>query len=260
MKKYFSMLFIFVFLFAFAGQAIGASSFTISNPENNLVKITNVEKTKGMRIMVEKGNEKYYYSLNNTEEIIPLQLGKGIYTVKVMQNTSGNKYKVVEKKDINIIKNDVTDIYLSSTQPVYWEGKDTVIKLAQDLTKDKTTDKEKIESIYKHIVNNIKYDYNKISGLPDDYVPEIENILSYKKGICYDYSALFAGMLRSQGIPAKLVKGYKNDLKEYHAWNEVLLDGKWVVIDTTYDSALKKSNVEVSMIKLADEYSKVREY
>lgn len=260
MKRYFSMLFIFVFLFTSLGQAVSASSFTISNLGNNLVKVENVEKIKGMRIMVEKDGEKYFYSLNNTEEIIPLQLGKGMYIVKVMQNISGNKYKVVGKKDINIIKDDVKEIYLASSQPVYWEGKDNTIELAQKLTKDKTTDKERIETIYNYIVENTKYDYNKIDGLPDDYVPEIEEILKDKKGICYDYSSLFAGMLRSQGIPTKLVKGYKNDLKGYHAWNEVLLDGKWVVIDTTYDSALKDFNIKISMIKLADEYNNVRQY
>ena len=67
-------------------------------------------------------------------------------------------------------------------------------------------------------------------------------------------------MLRSIGIPTKLVKGYKNDLKEYHAWNQVLLDGSWITIDTTYDAALKKGNIKISMIKDGTEYNNVREY
>ncbi len=44
-------------------------------------------------------------------------------------------------------------------------------------------------------------------------------------------------MLRSIDIPTKLVMGYKNDIEKYHAWNEVYLDGKWINLDTTYDSA-----------------------
>ena len=259
-KRYFFMLFILVFLFAFGGQAIGASLYTISSLENNLVKVESFVESKGMRIMVEKGSEKYYYSLNKTDEVIPLQLGKGTYTVKILKNTSGDKYKVIQKQDINITDGNSNSIYLASTQQVYWEDKDKVIELAQNLTKDKKTDREKIESVYKYIVNNIKYDYNKIKGLTSDYVPEIDKTLVYKSGICYDYASLFAGMLRSQGIPSKLVKGYKNDLKEYHAWNEVFLDGNWIIIDTTYDAALKKSNVKISMIKEETEYNKVREY
>lgn len=259
-KRYFSILFILVFLFTFGGQAIGAAQYTISSLDNNLVKVESLTENKGMRIMVEKGSEKYYYSLSNTSEIIPLQLGKGTYTVKILQNTSGDKYKVVQKQDVNITENNSKEIYLTSTQPVYWKDKEKVIELAQSLMKDKKTDKDKVESVYKYIVNNIKYDYNKIKGLSNDYVPEIDKILADKSGICYDYSALFAGMLRSQGIPTKLVKGYKNDLKEYHAWNEVFFDDNWVTIDTTYDAALKKSNVKISMIKEATEYNKVREY
>lgn len=259
-KRYFSIFFILVFLFSFSGQAIGETIYTISSLDNNLVKVESLKENKGMRIMVEKDSEKYYYSLNKTTEIIPLQLGKGTYTVKILQNTSGDKYKVIQKQDINITNSNSNEMYLASTQPVYWKDKEKVIELAQSLTKDKKTDKEKVESIYKYIVNNIKYDYNKIKGLPNDYVPEIDKILVSKSAICYDYAALFAGMLRSQGIPTKLVKGYKNDLKEYHAWNQVLLDGNWVVIDTTYDAALKKDNVKISMIKNATEYNSVREY
>ena len=259
-KRLFSILILLVFLFSFTGQAIGETNYLIQSLDNNLVKIQSSKELNGMRIMVAKGNEKYYYSFNETIEILPFQLGKGVYTIKILQNTSGNKYKVVQKKDINITTDSTNEVYLSSTQPVYWEDKDKVIELAETLTKDKKTDSEKVESIYNYIVKNIKYDYNKIKGLNDDYVPEIDNVLYDKAGICYDYSSLLAGMLRSQGIPTKLIKGYKNDLQKYHAWNEVLLDGKWVVIDTTYDAVLISNNIKTSMIKDTDEYNVVRTY
>ena len=91
-------------------------------------------------------------------------------------------------------------------------------------------------------------------------MPNIEQTLKSKSGICYDYAALMAGMLRSLNIPTKLVKGYKNDLNNYHAWNEVLIEDKWVIIDTTYDAAFVKANREVDMIKSLNEYNKIREY
>jgi transglutaminase-like putative cysteine protease len=133
------------------------------------------------------------------------------------------------------------------------------LKLAQELTKDLETDKEKIEAVHTYIVKNIKYDYNKINSISTDYVPDIEEVIDSKKGICYDYASLFAGILRSQGIHTKLIKGYKNDLNSYHAWNEVLMDGEWVVIDTTYDAAFRNVNTQ-SMVKQSNEYNKVREY
>jgi len=36
-------------------------------------------------------------------------------------------------------------------------------------------------------------------------------------------------MLRSVGVPAKMVKGYTTNFKEYHAWNEVYVNDKWYI-------------------------------
>jgi len=257
-KRVITFIFVLIFFSATIGQAFGSSIYSIAKLSNNEIKIESAKYGSDMRVMVEKGNEKYYYSLNDTKEEIPAQLGSGSYLVKILQNTTGNKYKVVEKSTLNITNNSL-DVFLTSSQPVYWEGKDKLIELGNSLTKDLKTDKEKIEAVYKYVVENIKYDYNKINLISTDFVPDLEDTISTKKGICYDYSALFAGILRSQGIYTKLVKGYKNDMTAYHAWNEVLLDGTWVLIDTTYDAALTGVK-SLSMIKAMTEYNKVREY
>jgi transglutaminase-like putative cysteine protease len=257
-KRVVSVLFVLVFFMGSLGQAFGSSLYSISILSNNEIKIESAKYGSDMRVMVEKGNDKYYYSLNSSEEQIPAQLGAGTYLVKILQNTDGNKYKVVDKSYVNI-KNNSIDVFLSSSQPIYWENRDKLLKLAQELTKDLETDKEKIEAVHTYIVKNIKYDYNKINNISTDYVPDIEEVIDSKKGICYDYASLFAGILRSQGIHTKLIKGYKNDLNSYHAWNEVLMDGEWVVIDTTYDAAFRNVNTQ-SMVKQSNEYNKVREY
>jgi transglutaminase/protease-like cytokinesis protein 3 len=65
-------------------------------------------------------------------------------------------------------------------------------------------------------------------------------------------------MLRSTGIPAKLVKGYANyNPGVYHAWNEVYLDGQWHVIDTTLDAS---TGIYDEIFKDASDYTKVSEY
>ena len=64
------------------------------------------------------------------------------------------------------------------------------------------------------------------------------------KGICFDYAALMAAMLRSQRIPTKLQVGYAGEA--YHAWiscyvdeigwvdNMISFDGKdWSLMDPT---------------------------
>ncbi len=60
--------------------------------------------------------------------------------------------------------------------------------------------------------SNVDYDYDKAQNIVDNnvtgYLPDPDETLSTKKGICYDYAALAAAMLRSQGIPTKLITGY----------------------------------------------------
>lgn len=257
-KRFINLFFVVIFFISTLGQAFGVAIYSIEKLDDASIKVESTKYGSNMRVMVEKGNDKYYYSLNDKIEELPAQLGSGKYTVKILQNTSGNKYKVVKKDNVSI-SNDSVDVYLSSSQPVYWKNEDKLIQLANTLTKDLTTDREKIEAVYRYIVDNVKYDYNKINVISTDYVPNIDEIITIKKGICYDYAALFAGILRSEGIHTKLVKGYRNNLTAYHAWNEVLLDDSWVIVDTTYDAALSRVQSQ-GMIKSVDEYNKVREY
>ncbi|MFF2634397.1 transglutaminase domain-containing protein, partial [Microbacterium sp. NPDC058021] len=67
-------------------------------------------------------------------------------------------------------------------------------------------------------------------------------------------------MMRSLDIPTKLVMGDSAYVDEYHAWNEVFLNGKWVIIDTTVDSGLKQGNKATIFLKDASKYTKAKQY
>ena len=63
----------------------------------------------------------------------------------------------------------------------------------------------------------------------DVYLPDPDRTYSSRNGICYDYASLMCAMLRSQGIPSRLIKG--STPLGYHAWNEVFFEGRgWVVV------------------------------
>jgi transglutaminase-like putative cysteine protease len=71
-------------------------------------------------------------------------------------------------------------------------------------------------------------------------VPVLDSVFNAKKGICFDFSSLFGGVLRSQGIPTRLVMGYIPELGDgtvLHAWNEIWIDYRWVAVDATFDAA-----------------------
>ena len=126
--------------------------------------------------------------------------------------------------------------YLKSTSEIAFPEGGSVAEKAASLCKDKKSDKQKALAIYNYIAANFTYDTGFAdavrAGRITVYTPDTASILSNKKGVCYDFSALFAAMCRSQGIPAKLCKGYSTRVGGYHAWNAVYLaeDDAWYTL------------------------------
>lgn len=223
---------------------------------------SDVEKKSKFR--VEKDGHMYTYNINNDgiEERFPLQLGDGSYKVSVLQNTNENRYKIVYSESIAVDLDNENAVYLGSVQNINWNESTMAAKKAKELVKGLKNDKDKINAIYNYLISNVKYDFDKLKTLTSDYNPDVDTVLYSGKGICYDYSSTFASMLRSIGIPAKLVKGYTPNTEGYHAWNEVYnrSTGKWITIDTTYDSQMKAAKARYNMEKSISLYSKVNEY
>lgn len=221
-----------------------------------------VPKDKKIKVMITKDNNSYTYNLyaSKPTETFPLQQGNGSYKVSVLENTTGNKYKVISSETVDVNMSNANAVYLSSVQNVKWSPSDRAVLKAEQLTQGLTTDADKVKAIYNYIVANVKYDYTLAANVSTDYIPSNDNTLLTKKGICYDYASLFATMLRSEGIPTKLVMGKTSYVATYHAWNEVLLNGKWVTIDTTVDAGLAKNSKTTELAKVASKYSAAKFY
>lgn len=217
-----------------------------------------------LKVMVEKDGKQVTYNLKNdgTTENFPLSMGDGEYKVSILENVVDNQYKYVSTENINLDIPDENQIFLASVQNVNWNENTSAVIKAKELTKGLKSDSQKIKAIYEYIISNVTYDFDKVNKLPKDYLPDIENTIKSGKGICYDYASTYAAMLRSLGIPTKLVKGYSTLVTGYHAWNEVYNSetGKWMVTDTTYDAQMKGAKHKYSLEKVASEYSKVFEY
>jgi len=224
----------------------------------------------------------YTYDLNGTGvwETYSLQSGNGEYAIYILENVDGRRYSMVQKVDVGIEYSRENAPFLVPTQNVNYSADSNAVKKAEDLSKNADTDLKKVENIYKYIVETITYDTAKAkkiaSGEITGYLPEIDDTLKTSKGICFDYSSLFAAMLRSQDIPAKLIMGYVALSQEhsYHAWNEIFVkdigwikirsevyfDGKsWERMDSTFAS----SNTAGKRTKFMSEdrnYTKDKEY
>ena len=116
------------------------------------------------------------------------------------------------------------------------------------------------------MVKNISYDYDKAKTVQSGYLPKLDTVLAERKGICFDYAALMAGMLRSQGIPCKLVVGYAGTA--YHAWisvwsketgwieGAIYFDGStWQRMDPTFASSGGSSDSVMKYIGDGKNYS-----
>ncbi len=65
-----------------------------------------------------------------------------------------------------------------------------------------------------------------------------EKILSISAGVCEHYAQLYNDLMQAYGVPSIFITGvgfntYKNKF-EYHAWNLVFVNNKWVPVDTTW--------------------------
>jgi transglutaminase-like putative cysteine protease len=257
------------------------------------VKINILAKTdKRIKVVVKKLDEPkkdttYNYDLNSDAKIesFPLQWGNGEYSVRVMiQAAEPTKYStgLATTFKLDIKKENENAPFMYANQLVNFNKDSKVVIKAAELTKNAKTELEIVEAIYTFIIENIDYDTKKAETVQAGYVPFVDGIVDAKKGICFDYAAVFAAMLRSQGIPAKLVMGYvKNpDPKAkdpvYHAWNEFYLkdkggwfkinemkfDGKkFERVDTTFDAAGKgKSKSAMQFIGDGSNYQKSQEF
>lgn len=218
---------------------------------------------KRVKAGITKNKVTYYYDLpsNGTSTRLPLQMQNGSYKVTVFEQTQGNSYKAVSSKDVSLNLKDQKTVFLQPVQNINWTSSMPPIKTAATLAKGKPKTEDKLKAIHQYVVRNVSYDYNKMKTVQSGYLPNINTVFTSKKGICYDYASLTAAMLRSQGIPAKLVTGYSNKVQGYHAWNEVYIKelNKWVIVDTTIDSSLKNYSGK-SIYKNAKDYKKINEY
>jgi transglutaminase-like putative cysteine protease len=135
---------------------------------------------------------------------------------------------------------------------VDYENAPNTIAKAAELTAGKTDVLEKVQAVYDYVVDTLTYDRAKAATVKSGYLPDLDAVLAKKTGICFDYASLMTGMLRSQGVPCKLVVGYSGTV--YHAWinvyseetgwvdGSIYFDGNaWQRMDPTFASSGKKS-------------------
>lgn len=134
-------------------------------------------------------------------------------------------------------------------------------KLADRIQDDFKSDGDKARAIFSWIAFNIKYDYNAYLNPPrvqgfsysseaekERKIQELKNKLiqkafNSKKAVCEGFTALYQHLAESVGLKCEIIRGDskislrdigRKNTSSNHAWNTVLIDKRWRLIDVTW--------------------------
>lgn len=193
----------------------------------------------------------YTYNLSGGYEVFPLTGGNGTYLIQVFENMEGTAYSTLYTQSLDVVLSDALKPYLYANQYVNFTKDSKVAALGAELAYSANNDLEVVQEIYNYIISHFTYDYDKAQTVAKGYLPIVDEILLSQTGICFDYAAVMATMLRTQNIPTRLEVGYIEDT--YHAWISVYIkehgwingmiefDGlDWKLMDPTFASTSKE--------------------
>ena len=138
-----------------------------------------------------------------------------------------------------------TALRASRGQPVPPE----VAALAREITQGATNETQRARALYDWITANIRYDVQEwahITGGGETYMNAHDPLSVLARGttVCAGYAWLFDAMAQSVGLGSTFligaVRGYRGTPDDTlvsafkHAWNAVLVDGDWRLLDATW--------------------------
>ena len=237
-------------------KVLKADKLTVdaSNADQGYIMVKGPKTKTRMKVTVEITGTKLQYDINGEGEyeVFPLQLGRTNYTVSLWRQVEGKKYGKIGQVKVAAKMEDELSCFLYPNQYVNYKKDSPCVKEAAEICKGLETETEKFEAIWKYIVKNFQYDYIKsvtVAG-SSGLLPDIESCWKGKKGICQDLSAMACAMMRTQGIPARLVIGTLGSGTP-HAWVVAHVDGEERFFDPT---------AELNASNKSDSYSALRFY
>ena len=212
------------------------------------------ETDSRLKVLIKGPTTTYTYNLPQGQwEVFPLSDGSGSYQVCIYQNVYSTKYALVMSAIFEVELSDEFAPFLRPNQYVNYSAATQAVDQGLEVTKGLTDPLEKVAAVYDYVVTTLTYDYEKAATVKSGYLPVLDDVLASGQGICFDYAALMTAMLRSQGIPSKLVVGYAGSA--YHAWisvwteengwidGAIFFDGNvWKRMDPTFASSGNRSD------------------
>ena len=207
----------------------GGAEIDYSNAAQGYVMVRHAQDPGArLKVQVKGPSTTYTYNLTPGQwTAFPLSDHTGQYQISVYINVVDSKYAVLLSLTTNVALADEFAPFLYPNQYVNFGAAPNTVAMAASLTAGMTAPLDKVASVYHYVVGNLTYDHELAATVTSGYLPDLDAVLAKGSGICFDYAALMTGMLRSQGVPTKLVIGYAGDV--YHAWINVWSESEgWV--------------------------------
>ena len=237
-----------------------AAVIDASNSSQGYIIVRYTGRNSKVKLQIVGQNQvTYTYSLKTgnggADEVFPLSAGDGQYLINVYENISANQYATAFSQAITVTLADQFLPFLYPNQYVTFNATDQAVAKASELAYSADSDLDVVTNIYDYIISNITYDYDEAENVQSGYIPDVDEVLYTKKGICLDYAALMTAMLRSQRIPTRMEVGYAGTA--YHAWistyitdigwvnGMIQFDGKdWSLMDPTFASTTSEKELK----------------
>ena len=198
----------------------GRAQIDVSSTSQGYIAVS-ASSDKRLKFQVIKGDITYTYDLpnNGTPAVFPLQSGSGSYHARIMENVVDNKYAELYGTNFSASLSDEFQPFLRPNLYVNYHPGSACVQTAGSIAGGVGTSPEKVAAVYSYVCAHVTYDREKAASVQSGYVPNPDQVLASGKGICFDYASLAASMLRSQGVPTKMIFGYVSPNGLYHAWN-----------------------------------------
>ena len=212
----------------------GSLTIDYTHMDQGYVMVKSAKGKKKLKVRVKMGDTTLTYDLNNggTYEVFPLQLGNGKYTFSLYKNVSGKKYSEEGKVSLTAEMPDENTAFLYPNQYVNYTPETAAVVEAGKLCEGMTDQAQIFKAVSDYMKSHFAYDYIKSVSVKAGQLPEIDDAWNKHMGICQDLSAIMVAMLRSQGVPARLMIGTLN-ASTYHAWVTAVVNGEEQFFDPT---------------------------
>lgn len=220
------------------GSALGnAGCFVDLSYKDAGLALIKAEGDQPLRVKITQGDrsETFYVHTDGTPSVLPLPFGSGDYEIKILEQKEGQVYTARYQTEFSVWSMNDLQAFCNATDYVPFSQDSEYVKEASRLREQASSDEELVRLIVKSVMKHLEYDKSMVS-VGDR--PDLDLVWSSGRAVCRDYAVITAAMLRSQGIPTKVLYGnvtFPGEEKGYHAWNEYYAgEAGWIRLDVTY--------------------------